>query len=51
MVNLYNDMGAKYVMTDLDAIWKDLGVRLEGNKTIYDNTAKSADLRRSIMHK
>jgi hypothetical protein len=50
LVDLYNEMKDKSVMTDLDAIWKDLGVSRKGNKTIYDNTAKLANLRRSIMH-
>lgn len=50
LVDLYNEMRDKYVMTDLDGIWKDLGVSLQGNKIVYDDTAKSADLRRSIMH-
>ncbi len=50
LVTLYNEMRDKPVMTDLNAIWQDLGVSLKGRKVVYDNTAKLADLRRSIMN-
>lgn len=50
LVNLYKEMRDKAVMTDLDSIWKSLGVSLEGNKIIYDDTAVEAELRRSIFN-
>ncbi len=50
LVDLYNEMRDKLVMTDLDAIWRDLGVSRKDSKIVYDNTAKLADLRRSIMN-
>ena len=50
LVNLYNEMKDKPVMTDLKAIWRDLGLSLKNNRIVYDNTAKSVDLRRSIMN-
>jgi len=51
LVDLYNEMRDKSVMTDLDAIWKELGVNLNGNTISYNDTAKYADLRRSIYMK
>lgn len=49
LVDLYNEMKDKPVMTNLEAIWDNLGVKLQGNKIIYNEDAKSAELRRSMM--
>lgn len=49
LVNLYNEMKDKAVMTDLNMIWRDFGLKLNENNVVYDDTAKLADLRRSIM--
>ncbi|MGK0272880.1 MAG: hypothetical protein ACI88H_003556 [Cocleimonas sp.] len=50
LVTLYNKMKDKAVMTDLNAIWKDLGVSYQNKKISYDDTAKSVDLRQSLMN-
>ena len=49
LVTLYNEMKDKAVMTDLDAIWKDLGVSHQDNKINYNDRAKLAGLRRSLI--
>ena len=35
-------------MIDLASIWKDLGVSLKGTEVVYNNTAPSAKVRKSI---
>jgi len=41
LVELMRD---KPIMTDLNTIWRELGVSLKGNNISYDDTAKTADL-------
>lgn len=48
LVTLYDEMRDKAVMTDLPAIWKELGVSWDGSKITYDETANSIKLRNSI---
>jgi hypothetical protein len=46
--DLYNKMGASPVAPDLNQLWKDLGVGREGDKTVFDDTAPLAAVRRAI---
>ena len=48
LMTLYNEMKDKAVKTDLEQIWRDLGVSRKGNKTLYNDNAPLAQLRRSI---
>ena len=48
LMTLYNDMKDKPVMTDLNAIWRDLGVSLKGNTIRYNNNALKTKIRESI---
>lgn len=49
LVDLYRDMKDAPVHVDLDAIWRDLGVRLEGGHVRYDDDAPLAAIRRGIV--
>jgi hypothetical protein len=46
--DLYNKMRATPVAPDLNQLWKDLGVDRQGDKTIFDDTAPLAAVRRAI---
>ena len=46
--NLYNQMKATAVHTDLPALWRRLGVEANGDKVIYDDKAPLAAVRRAI---
>ena len=37
-----------YVTIDLDALWNELGVRLRGDRVVYDEGAPLAAIRRAI---
>ena len=50
LVTLYNEMKDKAVITDLDKIWRELGVKINGKEISYNDNAKLATLRKSIMH-
>ncbi|MBL8750330.1 MAG: hypothetical protein JNK78_14290 [Planctomycetes bacterium] len=34
---------------DLDGLWRDLGVRLDGSRVVFDDTAPLADIRRELV--
>lgn len=50
LMTLYQDMKDKAVMTDLDKIWQDLGVSYNNNEVSYNDNAKLADLRHSLIN-
>jgi hypothetical protein len=45
---LYNKMRATPVSPDLNQLWKNLGVSRQGDKTVFDDTAPLAAVRRAI---
>ena len=45
---LYNKMRATPTAPDLEQLWKDLGVSRRGDKTVFDDTAPLAAVRRAI---
>jgi hypothetical protein len=45
---LYNQMRAAPVAPNLDQLWKDLGVSRQDGKTVFDDTAPLAAVRRAI---
>ena len=45
---LYNNMRATPTAPDLNELWKDLGVSRQGDKTVFDDTAPLAAVRRAI---
>jgi predicted metalloprotease with PDZ domain len=47
---LRKQLGSAPVRVDLDAVWKSLGVSLSGRRVVYDDTAKLAAIRRSLIH-
>ena len=51
LMTLYNSMKNQAVMTDLEKIWKQLGVSIRGNKVNYNNKASQADLRQTLILK
>lgn len=46
--NLYEKMRDKPVDVDLDALWADLGVKLDGTEVRFDESARLASIRRAI---
>ncbi|MFT3841018.1 MAG: hypothetical protein QM723_28765 [Myxococcaceae bacterium] len=46
--DLHGQMGGRPVRTDLDALWKKLGVREAGEEIVFDDDAPKAALRKSI---
>jgi hypothetical protein len=46
--DLHDEMGAKPVQTDLDALWKSLGVVYDKGKVTFDDGAPLAKVRRGI---
>lgn len=46
---LYAERKSTAVDTNLDAIWKQLGVALENGKVVYDDTAPQADIRKALI--
>jgi hypothetical protein len=48
LAKLYDAHKATAVKTDLDAIWKDLGVSVVRGKTVFDDSAPSASVRKAI---
>jgi len=49
--DLHDEMGAKAVNTDLDALWKSLGVVYTDGKTTFDDTAPLAEIRKGITER
>ena len=45
---LYGEMSTRAVDPDLDAIWKNLGVKLLDGRVVFDDKAPQADIRRAI---
>ena len=48
MTRLHAQMGPKPVAPDLDALWRDLGLRLQGGSVEFDDTAPLAAIRKAI---
>jgi hypothetical protein len=46
--DLYKSWGSKPVAVDLAQLWEQLGVRLRGDRIIFDSTAPSAQIREDI---
>jgi hypothetical protein len=46
--DLRRRLGGAPVTTDLDALFRELGVRLVGRTVVYDDTARLAAIRKSI---
>lgn len=51
LVTLYEQMKNKPVMTDLGAIWKNLGVSLSRGSISFDDNASQSSLRKSLIKK
>jgi hypothetical protein len=49
LTELYDQMKATPVAPDLDAMWRDLGVRPSGDSVMFDQNAPQASIVRSIM--
>jgi hypothetical protein len=49
LVPLRAKLGGAPVSTDLDALWKSLGIALQGRRVIYDDAAPLAAVRRSMV--
>jgi hypothetical protein len=50
LATLYAAHKETAVTTDLDALWKELGVSLQGGKVVFDEHAPLASVRRAIDH-
>jgi hypothetical protein len=48
LTNLHSAWGAKPVTPDLDALWRDLGLRSQGGSVDFDDTAPLAAVRNAI---
>jgi hypothetical protein len=48
LTNLHNEMGPKSVTPDLAALWRDLGLRPQGESLAFDDTAPLAAIRKAI---
>ncbi|MBI3700856.1 MAG: hypothetical protein HY242_10495 [Afipia sp.] len=46
---LHAQMGSKFVYIDLDALWRELGLKSVGDTVEYDDTAPLSTLRSSVM--
>lgn len=46
---LYNKMKSAPAPVDLDALWKQLGIRRQNGRTEFDDAAPLAPIRRAIM--
>lgn len=49
LMDLYNEMKDKPVDVDLQNMWKKLGVKLNGKRISFDNTAPQATLRKALI--
>jgi hypothetical protein len=49
LMDLYQRMKATPITPDLDAIWRDLGIRDSGDSVVFDQNAPQASIVRSIM--
>jgi hypothetical protein len=48
LTHLHNGMGSKPVTPDLAALWRDLGLKLQGESLAFDDTAPLAAIRKAI---
>jgi predicted metalloprotease with PDZ domain len=48
LTHLHNEMGPKPVAPDLAALWRDLGLKMQGESLAFDDTAPLAAIRKSI---
>jgi predicted metalloprotease with PDZ domain len=48
LTHLHNEMGPKPVTPDLAALWRDLGLKAQGENFEFDDTAPLAAIRKSI---
>ena len=48
LTDLYAKMGYKPYAPDLDALWRDLGVSMQGGRVSFDDSAPFAPIRRAI---
>jgi hypothetical protein len=48
LTRLHNEMGSKPMAPDLEALWRDLGVKSQGGSVEFDDTAPLAAIRASI---
>jgi hypothetical protein len=48
LTHLHNEMGPKPVTPDLAALWRDLGLKMQGESLEFDDTAPLATIRKSI---
>jgi hypothetical protein len=48
MTRLHDQMGPKPVSPDLDGLWRDLGLRIQGESLVFDDTAPLAAIRKAI---
>jgi hypothetical protein len=48
MTRLHDQMGTKPVSPDLDSLWRDLGLRMQGESLVFDDTAPLAAIRKAI---
>jgi len=51
LMDLYREMSDKPDPMDLDALWKKLGVRMEGKTVVFDANAPDAAIREAITQK
>ena len=48
LTRLHEKMGPKPVTPDLDSLWRDLGLRMQGENLVFDDTAPLAAIRKAI---
>ncbi|MEI9925011.1 MAG: hypothetical protein WDN50_17065 [Bradyrhizobium sp.] len=48
MTRLHDQMGPRPVSPDLDSLWRDLGLRMQGESLVFDDTAPLAAIRKAI---
>lgn len=48
LADLYKEMRAKPYAPDLDALWRELGVSVQGGRVVFDDSAPLASIRRAI---
>ena len=48
LADLYKKMRAKPYAPDLDALWRELGVSVQGGRVVFDDSAPLASIRRAI---
>jgi hypothetical protein len=45
---IYDEMGSRPVKVDLESLWRQLGIKREGNRVVFDDSAPLAKLRDAI---